>query len=166
MGGDTIGKVIILDLQDNDTLAFTEILAFLKKHHDFEWYSLGQETILSLPGLEIHMDKRKVYRNNQEIKLTVKEYKILCFLVANRNCVLTYEQIYQRVWGEDVIGNESNAVGCHVRNLRKKLLQAAPDSPFNLQFVRQYMQFLSHSRRSHSRRGKNSILLLFLKYKI
>ena len=94
MGGDTIGKVIILDLQDNDTLAFTEILAFLKKHHDFEWYSLGQETILSLPGLEIHMDKRKVYRNNQEIKRTVKEYKILCFLVANRNCVLTYEQIY------------------------------------------------------------------------
>ena len=124
MGGDTIGKVIILDLQDNDTLAFTEILAFLKKHHDFEWYSLGQETILSLPGLEIHMDKRKVYRNNQEIKLTVKEYKILCFLVANRNRVLTYEQIYQRVWGEDAIGNESNAVGWHVRNLRKKLLQA------------------------------------------
>lgn len=132
MGGDTIGKVIILDLQDNDTLAFTEILAFLKKYPDFERYSLGQETILSLPGLEIHMDKRKVYRNNQEIKLTVKEYKILCFLVANRNRVLTYEQIYQRVWGEDAIGNESNAVGCHVRNLRKKLLQAAPDFPFNL----------------------------------
>ena len=54
----------------------------------------------------------------------MKEYKILCFLVANRNRVLTYEQIYQRVWGEDGIGNESNAVGCHVRNLRKKLLQA------------------------------------------
>ena len=124
MGGDTIGKVIILDLQDNDILAFTEILAFLKKHPDFERYSLEQETILSLPGLEIHLDKRKVYRNNQEIKLTVKEYKILCFLVANRNRVLTYEQIYQRVWGEDAIGNESNAVGCHVRNLRKKLLQA------------------------------------------
>lgn len=54
----------------------------------------------------------------------MKEYKILCFLVANRNRVLTYEQIYQRVWGEDAIGNESNAVGCHVRNLWKKLLQA------------------------------------------
>lgn len=132
-----IGKVIILDLQDNDILAFTEILAFLKKHPDFERYSLEQETILSLPGIEIHMDKRKVYRNNQEIKLTVKEYKILCFLVANRNRVLTYEQIYQRVWGEDAIGNESNAVGCHVRNLRKKLLQAAPDPPFKLQSVRE-----------------------------
>lgn len=132
-----IGKVIILDLQDNDILAFTEILAFLKKHPDFERYSLEQETILSLPGIEIHMDKRKVYRNNQEIKLTVKEYKILCFLVANRNRVLTYEQIYQRVWGEDAIGNESNAVGCHVRNLRKKLLQAAPNPPFKLQSVRE-----------------------------
>jgi len=32
-------------------------------------------------------------------------------------------------------------------------------------FIRQYMQFLSHSRRSHSRRGKNSILLLFNKNK-
>lgn len=67
----------------------------------------------------------------------MKEYKILCFLVANRNRVLTYEQIYQRVWGKDAIGNESNAVGCHVRNLRKKLLQAAPDPPFKLQSVRE-----------------------------
>lgn len=132
-----IGKVIILDLQDNDTLAFTEILAFLKKHPDFERYSLKQETVLSLPGLEIHMDNRKVYRNHQEVKLTVTEYKILCFLVSNRNRVLTYEQIYQRIWGEDTIGNEINAVGCHVRNLRKKLIQAAPDPPFKLQSVRE-----------------------------
>lgn len=137
MEGDTIGKVIILDLQDNDTLAFTEILAFLKKHPDFERYSLKQETVLSLPGLEIHMDKRKVYRNHQEVKLTVTEYKILCFLVSNRNRVLTYEQIYQRIWGEDTIGNEINVVGCHVRNLRKKLFQIAPAPPFKLQTIRE-----------------------------
>ena len=61
--------------------------------------------------------------------MTVKEYKILCLLVLNRNRVLTYEQIYRRIWGEDAIGNETNAVGCHVRNLRRKLLQAAPDPP-------------------------------------
>ena len=46
-------------------------------------------------------------------------------------------------------------------------LKRSPNKPCNSgSFIRQYMQFLSHSRRSHSRRGKNSILLLFLKYKI
>ena len=128
-GGDTIGKGIILELEDTDTIAFDEILAFLKQHPEFEKYTLDKEPVLSLPGLEIRPDEQKVYRNNREVKLTVKEYKILCLLVLNRNRVLTYEQIYRRIWGEDAIGNETNAVGCHVRNLRRKLLQAAPDPP-------------------------------------
>lgn len=58
-------------------------------------------------------------------------------LVANKGIVLTYEQIYQRVWGEDGFGNESNAVGCLVRNLREKLYAASPDSLFTIRCVRE-----------------------------
>ena len=93
--------------------------------------------MLSLPRLEIYPDRRKIYRNRREINLTAKEYDLLCLLVANKGRVLTYEQIYQRIWGEEPLGNESNTIGCHIRNLREKLYEAAPDTPFTIRCVRE-----------------------------
>ena len=51
--------------------------------------------------------------------------------------MLTYDQIYGKVWGEDAFGDESNAIGCHVRNLREKLYEAEPDAPFTIRCVRE-----------------------------
>ena len=94
----------------------------LKSHPSFERLQFSDEPVLSLPGLEIYPDRRKIFRNRREIDLTAKEYDLLCLLAENRGRVLTYEQIYERIWHEDGLGNESNAVGCHVRNLRELLL--------------------------------------------
>lgn len=112
-------------------------MAVLKHYPNFENLSLNNETVVSLPGLEIYPDRRKIYRDRQEIHLTAKEYDLLCLLVYNKGRVLTYEQIYQKVWGEEPLGNESNAVGCHIRNLREKLFQASPNTPFNIRCVRE-----------------------------
>ena len=49
-------------------------------------------------------------------------------MVANKGRVLTYEQIYQKIWHEEALGNENNAIGCHIRNLREKLGKALPDT--------------------------------------
>ena len=43
--------------------------------------------------------KRKVFRDRQEIQLTTKEYEILLLLVTHKGYVLTYNQIYEKVWG-------------------------------------------------------------------
>ena len=109
----------------------------LEKYPDFHKYELEKELPLSLSGLEIYPDKRKIYRDRQEIHLTAKEYDLLCLLVYNQGRVLTYEQIYQKVWGEEPFGKESNAIGCHIRNLREKLFQASPNTPFNIRCVRE-----------------------------
>ena len=42
-----------------------------------------------------------------------------------------------KVWGEDSYGDESNAAGCHTRNLREKLYEAEPDAPFTIRCVRE-----------------------------
>ena len=93
--------------------------------------------MLYLPGLEIYPDRRKIYRDRREINLTTKEYDLLCLLVANKGRVLTYDQIYQKIWKEDTIGSESNAIGCHVRHLREKLFEAAPEAPFTIKCIRE-----------------------------
>ena len=57
-------------------------------------------------------------------------------LAANKGVVLSYKHVYQMVWGEKGLGNESNAVGCHIRKLRKKLYVASSESPFTIRCVR------------------------------
>lgn len=61
--------------------------------------------------------------NGQEVSLTNKEYRLLYLLVLNAGKVLTYRQLYETIWGEDTLGNECNAVACHVYNMRKKFHQ-------------------------------------------
>ena len=98
-----------------------EILEKLKNHPDFSFLWSEHNPMLSLPGLEIDQMQRKVYCNSQEIKLTTKEYDLLCLLVANKGRVLTYDQIYQKIWKEEAFGNANNAIACHVHNRRAVL---------------------------------------------
>ena len=132
-----MGRVLLIEFENDDTEAFNEIVEILNRYAGFEHLRLKKEQVLRLPGIEIYPAQRKIYRDRQEIHLTTKEYDLLCLLVANKGRVLTYEQIYKSVWGEDPMGNVNNAVGCHIRNLREKLYEAAPDTPFAIRCVRE-----------------------------
>ena len=123
-------RIMVLEFTDCDSAIFDEIMEVVNSHPDIEYLRVKDEQVLSLPGLEIYPDRRKIYRDRREINLTAKEYDLLCLLVANKGQVLTYDQIYRKVWGEDAYGDESNAIGCHIRNLREKLYEAEADAPF------------------------------------
>ena len=101
-GGDNIGRIVIMEFKAQDSTAFDDMLAFVKQHPDFEKLEISYEPTLSLSGLEINLSRRRVINNGQEIELTVKEYDILCLLAANKGRVLTYEQIYDKVWGRNI----------------------------------------------------------------
>ena len=113
--GDNIGRIVIMEFKAQDSTAFDDMLAFVK-------LEISYEPTLSLSGLEINLSRRRVINNGQEIELTVKEYDILCLLAANKGRVLTYEQIYDKVWGEISAGNEKDTVGFYIRNLRKNFV--------------------------------------------
>lgn len=70
---------------------------------------------------------RKVTRDDVEVSLTPKEFDILCFLARNRGEVFTKEQIYQAVWENDYLLDDSNIMA-FIRKLRKKI-EPNPDSP-------------------------------------
>lgn len=129
--------MIVLKLQEDETDVFEQILSILQAHPEIKKSELVSEPMLSLPGLEIYPDRRKVFRNRQEIHLTAKEYAILMLLAANKGRVLTYSQIYEKVWGELPSGCESKTIGFHICNLREKLFEAAPNAPFMIRSVRE-----------------------------
>ena len=104
--------MVIFEFNEENTHMFDEIMGIIKNYSDAEYLQIKDELILSLPGLDIYPDRRKVYRNSNEINLTTKEFEIFYLLVVNQGRVLTYDQIYHKVWNEDTIGNEKNAVKC------------------------------------------------------
>lgn len=83
-----------------------------------------------MPGLELNLQQRRVYCDNQEIHFTVKEFDILCLLVANKGQIVTYKQIYQRVWGEYPYGKINEIICYHILNIRKKFAVNSQTLPF------------------------------------
>lgn len=133
MGGGNIGRIVILEFKEQDSPAFDDMLLFLQQHPNFEKLEITSEPILSFPDLEIDLSNRRVICKDQEVKLTVKEYDLLCLLAANKGRVLTYAQIYDKVWGDLPSGNEKDTVGYHIRNLRRKLIS----SHINIESIRE-----------------------------
>lgn len=132
-----IGRILVAEFKDQESVVFDAVMEVLKNHPNFEILEPSDETVVSIPGLEIYPERRKIYRDRREIDLTTKEYDLLYLLVMNKGHVLTYGQIYQNVWGEEALGNENNAVKCHIRNLRDKLYAAVPDASFAIRCIRE-----------------------------
>ena len=70
--------------------------------------------------IEIDNLSRIVKKNGEVVNLTAKEYDLLLLFVQNKNIALFRKQIYQRVWGDDYMGN-TRTVDLHVQRMRKKL---------------------------------------------
>lgn len=73
-----------------------------------------------LGDLTINFAERRVTVGGQEVSLSATEYKILYELATHAGRALTYDQILQRVWGEEYSG-ETQLVRSFIRNLRRKL---------------------------------------------
>jgi two-component system OmpR family response regulator len=76
--------------------------------------------LLQFADLSLNRITREVYRGNRAIELTAKEFELLEYLMAHPRQVLTRDQILERVWGYDFMG-DSNIIEVYVRYLRLKL---------------------------------------------
>lgn len=126
-----------MEFHEEDSIVFDEVMMMLKRYPNFEKLYLDNETVISLSGLTIYPEQRKVYSGQREIHLTVKEYNILCLLVSNKGQTLTYTQIYEKVWGGIYSGSENKAIKYHIYNLREKLYEVFSDEKFTIRCVRE-----------------------------
>ena len=66
--GDTIGRILVIEFNDQDSSVFDEVIAVLKHHSAFEQLLFNEEDVLSLPGLEIYPDRRKIWRYRRMVR--------------------------------------------------------------------------------------------------
>jgi DNA-binding response OmpR family regulator len=69
-------------------------------------------------ALKIDFTTYEVFARGQQVKLTLKEFELLRFLVRNPNRVLSRDQLLDRVWGGETFVTP-RTVDVHIRRLRK-----------------------------------------------
>ena len=124
-----------MELLEEDYKIFEDFLSCLQKHPEIEWYKQGQKSVISLPNMEVHLNQRKIFRDQQEIPLTKTEYDIFLYLLQNPNRVLTYTQVYEKIWKEPDYGEARKLVGHHVQSIRRKM-NLEIDSGIDLRCIR------------------------------
>ncbi|WP_341525821.1 response regulator transcription factor [Nostoc sp. UHCC 0302] len=95
-----------------------ELLARIRAH-----LRRTQETdqdIFQFEDLSLNHRTRQVYRGKRAIELTAKEFDLLEYILSHPRQVFTKDQILQKVWGYDFMGN-SNIIEVYIRYLRLKL---------------------------------------------
>ncbi len=77
--------------------------------------------------IDLRREQGLVFKAGQEISLTKTEFNLLCEFADHPNIVLSRDQLLERVWGYDYLG-DSRLVDAHVRRLRVKI-EDHPDEP-------------------------------------
>lgn len=80
-----------------------------------------KENILA-GDITIDQSRHEVFVNGKAIELTFKEYELLSFLAKHRGRVYSRDELLDKVWGIDYVG-ETRTVDVHIRHLRQKLGQ-------------------------------------------
>ena len=100
---------------------YSEFVARVRAHTDsFNMLTkmlINKEDILEINGLTIDKKMHRVFVDDMEIDIGRREYSILEFMMDNPGIVFSKEEIYQRLWGLDSIGNIST-VTVHIKKLR------------------------------------------------
>ncbi|WP_167958208.1 response regulator transcription factor [Anaerosporobacter faecicola] len=126
---DEISKVVGLEIGADDYLSkpfgvhelLARIKAVLRRSGVTEQPPVkDQEEIIAIDGLVINKTRRTVEIDGKNVELALKEYELLYLLAKNRGIVFTRENLLEKIWGYDYLG-ETRTVDVHVRNIRKKI---------------------------------------------
>ena len=117
---------------DMDEL-IARILSLIRRYTRFNSKD-GQLQIFDFDGLSIDYNNRSIHVVNGDYELPPKEFDLLLFLAKNQGKILTKQQIYENVWGEDYVYDDSNIMAV-ISRLRKKI-EENPGNPRYIQTVK------------------------------
>ena len=124
--GDVFDKVLGLELGADDFIVkpfdmkelSARIKAVLRRYPAHS--AQADEEVIRFENIEISLQKYELKLRGKPIDIPPKELELLYFLASNCNRVFTRDQLLDKVWGFDYLG-DSRTVDVHVKRLREKL---------------------------------------------
>ena len=124
--GEVFDKVLGLELGADDfvTKPFdmkelsARVKAVLRRYQAHSRQS--DDEVIKFENIEISLQKYELKLKGKSVDVPPKELELLYFLASNYNRVFTRDQLLDKVWGFDYLG-DSRTVDVHVKRLREKL---------------------------------------------
>ena len=92
-----------------------------------------RENRITIRQLTLDLDSRRAHIKKKEITLTGKEFEMLHLFMLHPGRVFSKEEIFDRIWGEDILG-DITTVTVHVRKIREKI-EENPSDPAYLETI-------------------------------
>ena len=87
---------------------------------------------VKLQNLELDYNYRQILVNSKPVKLKEMEFRLLCYLIENKNRVISKDELFENVWKDTFIGD--GTLNVHIRRLREKI-EVNPNSPSYIKTV-------------------------------
>ena len=138
---DETDKIVGLEIGADDYITkpfsvrelIARIRAMLRRAKITETQS-GEDKVLHIGDLRVDIERHQVSLLDTALELRPKEFELLVFLAKNKGLVFSREQLLEKLWGYDYIG-DTRTVDVHVRWLRQKI-ESDPANPKYLVTVR------------------------------
>ncbi|KLU67300.1 transcriptional regulatory protein SrrA [Desulfosporosinus acididurans] len=95
--------------------------------------SVKKGKTLTIRGLKIDQESHRVFVLGREVCLAQKEFSLLLYLAQNPNRVFGREELFERVWGLEALG-DSSTVTVHIARVREKI-ESDPSNPQYIETV-------------------------------
>ena len=96
------------------------VKAHLARYERLVGSGVKANEIIEIRGIKIDKTARRVYVNGEEKAFTTKEFDLLTFLAENPNHVFTKEELFNKIWDMESIGDIAT-VTVHIKKIREKM---------------------------------------------
>lgn len=122
--GETFDKILGLELGADDYMVkpfdTKELTARVKAVLRRYTPKKNSSKQILFPGLSINLSNYTVVYDDTKIEMPPKELELIYFLASNPNQVFTREQLLDRIWGYEYIG-DTRTVDVHIKRIREKV---------------------------------------------
>lgn len=112
-----------------------ELVARVKAHISrFERLTGAKpDEVILVGALEIQVGSHRVLVEGKEVTLTNREFELLLFLARHRGIVFSRDELYEKIWGQEAVGDTATVM-VHIGRLREKI-EPHPEKPTYIETV-------------------------------
>jgi two-component system, OmpR family, response regulator VanR len=97
------------------------VKAQLRRYKQYNGGIEQNENVIVHSGIVINKDTHECFLNEKPLSLTPTEFAILRILCENKGKVVSSEQLFHEIWGDEYFSKSNNTITVHIRHLREKM---------------------------------------------